>query len=108
MMDAHYRLRYFFEAGAGTCLWADDPGTEARYGLAVDIHMLPVRPNTRVLCDHATAWFDTHLDWDDPAGPSVWSDDEAARFRATAARLLEALRADLEPAFEIADAWTGR
>ena len=108
MTDARYCLRYFFDPGAGTCLWADDDETEARYGLAVDVHMLPVRPNTRVMCDYATAWFDTHLDWDDPGGPSLWSDDEWARFRATAVRLLQALRDDLEPDFEIVDAWTGR
>lgn len=108
MMDAGYRLRYFFEPGAGTCLWADDPATEARYGLAVDVHALPVRPNTRVLCDYATAWFDTQLDWDDPGGPSLWGPDELERFRTTAARLRDALRADLEPDFQIVDAWGGR
>ncbi len=108
MPDLAYRLRYFFEPGAGTCLWADDPATEARYGLAVDVHSLPVRASTRVLCDYATAWFDTRLDWDDPAGPLLWDADEAERFRATAARLLAALRQDLEPDFALADAWSGR
>jgi hypothetical protein len=73
----------------------------------VDVHALPVSPNTRVLCDYATAWYDTGLDWNDPGGPSPWDADEAGRFRATTVRLLHALRADLEPEFLIADAWSG-
>jgi len=106
MTDTRYSLRYFFDPGAGTCLWAGDAATEARYGLAVMVHDLPVSPETRVLCDDVVAWFDTRIDWGDPGGPSQWDDAEAARFDATAARLLVALRADLEPGFAIADAWS--
>ncbi|MFC6661259.1 hypothetical protein [Deinococcus multiflagellatus] len=40
-----YRLRFFFDTGSGICLWAGDPATEARYGLAVDPQTLPSHPN---------------------------------------------------------------
>ncbi|HEU4453205.1 MAG TPA: hypothetical protein VFR81_09090 [Longimicrobium sp.] len=46
-------------------------------------------------------WHDTALDWDDPGGPSPWTDEESARFDRAAEDLLVGIRAELGPDFEV-------
>ena len=53
--------------------------------------------------DHLCAWYDTSIDWDDPAGPSPWSVDEFRRFEEATSSLLSQLRAALGPEFAIVD-----
>lgn len=78
------RLRYFFDAGSGVCLWAGDDATQAQFDFAIDADNLPLSINTRLWLRYLIAWFDTSLNWDDPGGPARWSDDEQARFRLAA------------------------
>ncbi|AWB32700.1 hypothetical protein DBV39_02075 [Orrella marina] len=78
------RLRYFFDAGSGVCLWSGDDATEAQYGFAIDADDLPLSINTRQWLRYLIAWFDTSLDWDDAGGPARWSAEEQTRFRLAA------------------------
>lgn len=99
-----YRLRYRFEPGAGVCFWAGDDATEARFGLAVQSTDLPLPENTRRRLEYLVAWFDTSIDWEYPPDPSPWDAEESARFHAETRRMLEIVRQQLGPGFEVEDA----
>ncbi len=94
---SRFRLRFFFDAGSGVCLWSADAATRARYGVAVTAEQLPLRAATRQEIARLVAWYDASLDWDDPAGPTPWSPEACARFNAAARALLARLRAELAP-----------
>jgi len=90
-------LRYFFDSGSGTCLWAANPAAHAAHGYAVDHHALPLSPTLRARLTRLIARHDTRLDWSNPGGPSPWSAADEAAFTAEAAATLAALRAELGP-----------
>lgn len=99
-----YRLRYFFDAGSGTCLWAADAATEARYGYAVGLHALPLSDATRAVLERLIAAHDRSIDWADPAGVDVRGAGHAERFAAAAREGLGRLRRELAASgFEIVD-----
>lgn len=100
---AEYRLRYFFDPGAGVCLWADNAATLERFDYPVDAEHLSLPENTwrRVL--YICAWFDTSLDWNYPPNPSPWDQAERARFDLAAQQLLTLLREQLGSEYEIVD-----
>lgn len=102
-MSATYRLRYFFDAGSGTCLWAGNDAARERWNYAVDHDELPLTLQTRERADAAIKRYDTGLGWSDPAGPSPWNDAEAEAFAIASQGLLEAFRAELGADFEIVD-----
>ena len=95
-------LRYFFDAGSGICLWSGDEATRRRHGVAVSPDQLPLSEATRREINRLVAWYDTSIDWGDPAGPSPWSPAERRRFDVAAQALLDQLRAELET-FSIED-----
>ena len=97
-----YVLRFFFDYG-GTCLWAANDAARERFGYAVDLAELPISDELRAALVRACERFDTSLNWDDPTGPSPWSEQESAEFRGSADRLLARLREALGSAFEIRD-----
>src|SRR3712207_869992 len=100
---AIYRLRFFFDAGAGVCLWADNYEARESFGDAVSAEDLPLSPETEARVERLIAWYDESVDWDDPAGPWPWTDDEQARFEAEARAVLTLLRAELGAEYEIVD-----
>ena len=98
------QLRFFFDSGSGTCLWAANPAAHAAHGYAVDHHALPLSPALRTQLDHLIARHDTRLDWSNPGGPSPWTTADHAAFTAETAATLAALRAELAPhSIEILD-----
>jgi len=100
---ACYRLRYFFDAGSGVCLWSGNDAARAAYGIAITPEQLPLPPETRQEVERLVAWYDTSLNWDNPAGPTPWTLEECARFNWAARALLQQLRAELGLAYEVAD-----
>jgi hypothetical protein len=78
-------LRFMFDAGSGTCLWAADDAARAAFGYAVDHHALPLDAAMRARLDGLVAWHDRSIDWAHPGGPSPWDATAQARF-AQAAR----------------------
>jgi hypothetical protein len=100
---AKYRLRYYFDAGAGVCLWAANDAARERFGYPIDAKELPLPENTwrRVL--HLCYWYDTCIDWAYPPDPSPWDAAERDRFCADAQKSLAILREQLRPEFEIVD-----
>lgn len=99
-----YRLRYFFDAGSGVCLWAGDAATEARYGYAVGLDALPLSDETRAALGRLIAANDRSIDWADPAGADVRAAGDAERFADAAREGLARLRRELPSSrFEIVD-----
>jgi hypothetical protein len=99
----NYKLRYFFDPGAGVCLWAGNDNARERFGYPVDPGGLPLCENTQRQIFYVIAWYDTSIDWSDPAGPSPWDLDERQRFNAAAQRLLGLLRTELGNEFDLVD-----
>jgi len=99
-----YRLRFFFDYGSGVCLWTANDAARERFGdYPVLLADLPLPAETVRDGEDLLTWYDTSLDWDDPAGPSPWGDDEFAAFRAAARAFLTRLRDELGEAFEVVD-----
>ncbi len=97
-------LRFMFDAGSGTCLWAADAAARAAFGYAVDHQALPLGADMRARLDGLVAWYDRSIDWADPGGASPWDAAEQARFEAAAREVLAMLRAELGPlGFEVRD-----
>lgn len=99
----HYRFRFFFDPGSGTCLWSDSEEARRRYDYAVDLKSLPLSENTYRALLHLVLWFDSSLDWDDPSGPGPWTEEEKARFRAATVQILADVRRELGNGYSIAD-----
>lgn len=104
--EAKYVLRFFFEWSGG-CLW---PGNEAAYQNLdcgpydlLDPCPLPLSAATLERCRRLAAWHDTSLNWDYPPDPGPWRQPECDRFNVTAAELLEDIRRELGPEFEVVD-----
>jgi len=100
---AKYRLRYFFDPGAGICLWADNEDAKRRFGYAVEPRELSLPENTWRRAMHLCSWYDTSLDWSYPPGPSPWGAEELRRFNNEAQIFLAELREQLGPDFDLVD-----
>ncbi|HEU4883061.1 MAG TPA: hypothetical protein VFT45_12465 [Longimicrobium sp.] len=95
-----YAVRLMFEWGGG-CQWCGNDAAREACGVGPIEDRLPLSPETRARLDELSAWHDTSLDRDDPAGPGPWPPDEYARFKQAAAEILESIRAQLGPDFTV-------
>ncbi|HEU4454476.1 MAG TPA: hypothetical protein VFR81_15515 [Longimicrobium sp.] len=100
---AIYRLRFFFDAGSGVCLWADNHEARESFGDAVRSDDLPLEPSTEARLERLIAWYDESIDWDDPGTAWPWTDEEQARFDAETQAVLALLRQELGAEYEIED-----
>jgi hypothetical protein len=98
-----YKIRFFFDAGSGICLWAADDATRQIFDYPIDIWNLALPENTKRQTAYLITWFDTSIDWNDPAGLSKWDTEETKRFNTATQRLLVELRKELGDQFEIVD-----
>jgi hypothetical protein len=99
-MAAQYVVRLMFEWHGG-CLWAGNDAALDAFDVGPIDDVLPLSANRRRRLEELSVWHDTALDWDDPGGPSPWTQDEEARFDHAAAEILEIDRADLGPDFQV-------
>jgi len=97
------KFRYFFDPGAGVCLWAADPEARERYGYGIDFKELPLNSDTRMDGARLLAWFDRSIDWSNPRGETVWGEEEQQQFRAESQRFLVTLKSELGSNVEIID-----
>jgi len=97
------RLRFFFDAGSGTCLWAGNDAARERFDYFVEPDELPLSAPSRERVRALVSRYDESINWDYPPDPSPWSEEESARFSRDARELLDALRVELGPDFEIVD-----
>jgi len=102
------RLRFFFDAGSGVCLWAQDVEAKARFGYPVEAAMLDVPRELRDEIAQLITDYDDTFPWDDPASgetvePSrtMFGYEENPPFVTRVRALLQKLRATLGQDFEI-------
>jgi hypothetical protein len=99
-MPARYRLRLMFEWGGG-CLWTGNDVALKAFGVGNIEDLLPLSPETRHRLEELSIWHDSSLDWDNPAGPGPWTPGEHEDFEQAAGEVLEIVRAELGPEFEV-------
>lgn len=99
----NHRLRFFFDAGCGTCLWAATDPARALYGYAVEARALPIAPDLAERLAALVAEYDTSIDWADPASAGPWSATQRQDFHERASALLAELRSALGPEYEVVD-----
>ncbi len=97
------KLRLFYDAGCGICLWSGDDEAREKYGYPVELEALDLSTETIAFGNHLMAHYNTSLDWNDPGGPSLWTEAEYSAFYISVAQLLSRLRAELGDRFEIVD-----
>src|SRR5262245_37602511 len=98
---ARYRLRFFFDPGAGICLWSAYEAAHERFGYTVDVHSLPLSDETRDRAPYCVEGFDSSLNWEDAGGPSPWGEAENEHFQEEVRRLLVLLRQQLGAEYEV-------
>lgn len=75
------KLRFFFDAGSGVCMWSADEISREKYGsYPVECNELPLSENLRRKLTYLMAWYDTSIDWSYPPAPTPWSEAECLRF----------------------------
>ena len=94
-------LRFFFEYGIDTVLWPED--VDSPLGSPCDSRLLPLSDRTRALIDRLAERYQSSLDWDDPGGPSPWSEQERESFTAQARTLLDLIRSELPAGWVVED-----
>lgn len=99
-MPRIYRIRLMFEWGGG-CLWCDNEAAREKFDVGAIEDALSLSQPTREELREMSAWHDGALDWQDPAGPSPWSQEELDRFELAARKLKSKLETELGPEFEI-------
>lgn len=107
------RLRFFFDAGAGACLWAQDEDAKARFGYTVEAGDLEIPAELRAEIEQLVADYDDTFPWDDPgSGEGVEPDrtmfgyEENPPFVTRVRALLPKLR-DALPGFVIESDFEG-
>ncbi len=100
---ARYRLRFFFDPGAGICFWAANDAACECFDYPIDARNLPLAENTWRRIYFLTSWYDTSIDWNYPPNPSPWDNDERERFNREAQKLLVVVREELGSDFEVVD-----
>lgn len=101
---AKYVIRFFCEWGGG-CLWAENDGAFAAFGVGpIDLRdpcPLPLTAEVLRRCEELTQWHDTAHNWEYPPDPGPWRQDECDRFNESVKELVDAIRAELGDQFEV-------
>jgi len=95
-----YQLRFYFEHG-GICIWGMNDSAKEKYGYAIETSVLPISDSLKVELNLLEEDYATYLDWDDPAGPSLWSEEKKNSFLNVANRAYEKLKNELGLEFEV-------
>lgn len=96
-----YYMRFFFDWGSGTCLWANSEETKEIYDYAVDFELLPISDGLKESLENVINWHDEALNWNDPAGDLLWNQEKIDEFVATAKEVYHKLCNELGSDYEI-------
>jgi hypothetical protein len=89
-----------FEWGGG-CLWGGNDAAYDAFDVGPIEDELPLSNATRQRLEELSVWHDTALDWDDPAGPGLWTPEEYDKFHQAAVEILDTIRSELGPDFRV-------
>lgn len=95
---ADYEIRLMFEWG-GSCLWGMNAAAKDRYGYCEIESVLPLSEELKSRLAKLSQIHDKKLNWDDPTGPSPWSEAESANFEMQAQAALDDVRTELGDRF---------
>ena len=95
-----YKLRFWFEHG-GFCLWGMNEHAKAKYGYAIKNENLPIPYNLVVELNILEKEYSTYLNWDSPADPSPWTNEQKSNFANKANIAYEELKKELGLEYEI-------
>ena len=98
-----YRLRFFFDAGSGVCLWSANPAARVRFGYPVVLGDLPLAERTRETGRRLIERYDTSLDRSYPPDRSPWSEAESLGFDMAARDWLTNIKQELGRDFQVVD-----
>ena len=103
-----YKVRFFFEYGAGGCLWADNELTFTEFGVGpidkdIATKTQTLSPETLGLIRTLDEEHSKYLNEDYPLYPSLWRQSECDNFNQSISTLLERLRNEMGDDFEIID-----
>lgn len=98
---SRFTIRYYFEYMAVTCLWGADDVTREQFGVNINPEDLPLSEQTKDDIRAMSVRWQESLDWDAPADPSPWSEDDFAMFFKDSESLFQQIRAELDDEFEL-------
>ena len=110
-VEQKYRLRFFFDYGAGGCLWADNDLARQDFGVGPIDKVITERTgqiSTETL-KKIEELDDRHANYynkDYPPDPSLWRQNECDNFNQQIDLLLNSLKQQLSSNFEIVDKQT--
>lgn len=113
-MTAKYKLRFLFDYNSGGCLWSDNDAAYEKFGvgcLDTEIYdmdgnvleeakiKLPTSIRDRVL--ELDKLFSESLNWNDPAGQSLWDNAQRKSFYRQTRELHRQIELTLRNDFEV-------
>lgn len=101
-MDVRYRIRYFFDDPASTCLWSGNDRARNAFGYPIDYHLLPLSQKTTAETERMVCWYSRSANAQ-PGEPGPWRQEECNLFNQGARALLSAIRCELRDSFEVID-----
>lgn len=73
-------MKYMFDWGSGTCLWSENKPAIERYDYPVEIDKLPISYELKGYLAKLVERHDMALNWDNPSGDLMWSEEEQRHF----------------------------
>lgn len=98
-----YKLRFFFEYQVGTCLWSANELARQKFGYPVELSELELPKKMRDKIKEINDRFETCINWDQPNGPAIWTENQRLSFNQAAKDLFLKIQNELGQKFEIID-----
>lgn len=98
-----YILRFFFDAGSGTCFWSGNDAARAKYGYFIDPFTLPIDTSTiQEVIDVINA-YDNTFNWDDPGSSQLVDPSMENEINASVDAMLHHVRENLGDEYDVVD-----
>jgi hypothetical protein len=95
-----YKLKLMFEWGGGT-IWCANDAAREKHDVGPVEERLPLPKKILDELQHLTELHDSALDWSYPPDPSPWSKQQFERFDEKAQNILEKIKVELGPEYEV-------
>lgn len=97
------KLRYFFDAGSGICLWSGDDAAREAYGYPVELENLQLSKDIIALGNDLIKRYDASVNWKHPEVSTAWPESESRVFLEDSKKFYLLLSNELTPQFEVID-----
>lgn len=97
-----YKMKFMFDWGSGVCLWSANKAAKERFhDYPIFISKLPVSETLKAELEHLIHWHDEALNWDEPNGDLLWSNEQIEIFLETAKKVFHCLCDELGADYEV-------